>query len=171
MACYCNPSGKQDPLPVPLIRCYAEKITSNRDDIAQAHATTMFSAFHKVTVTGSFLLYMATTVCGGLLHPVLSQYQGCSPGQQPYAACCQLHVHSASDGQLAADSSLVATISSPSPVCLFCQLLATPQLCQFNTSLERSDDVLDKFPPSVAITEPLQQTSEYHSRAPPAASF
>ena len=131
----------------------------------------MFPAFHKVTVAVSFLLYTATTVFGGMLHPVLSQYQGCVPGQQPYAACCQLRIHSARDGQLAADNAPIAMLSSPPAVCLLCQLLATPQLCQFNTSLERSDDVLDKFPPSVTITEPLQQTSEYHSRAPPAASF
>ena len=130
----------------------------------------MFPAFHKVTVAVSFLLYTATTVFGGMLHPVLSQYQGCVPGQQPYATCCQLNVHSARDGQLAADKAPIAILPSPPAVCLFCQLLATPQLCQFNTSLERSDDVLDKFPPSIAITEPRQQTFEYHSRAPPAAS-
>ncbi len=130
----------------------------------------MFPAFHKVTVAVSFLLYTATTVFGGMLHPVLSQYQGCVSGQQPYAACCQLNVHSARDTQMAADNAPSAMISSPPAVCLFCQLLATPQLCQFNTSLERSDDVLDKFPPSIAITEPRQQTFEYHSRAPPAAS-
>ena len=130
----------------------------------------MFPAFHKVTVAVSFLLYTATTVFGGMLHPVLSQYLGCVSGQQPYAACCQLNVHSARDGQLAADKAPIAILPSPPAVCLFCQLLATPQLCQFNTSLERSDDVLDKFPSSVAIIEHVQQTSEYHSRAPPAAS-
>ena len=130
----------------------------------------MFPAFHKVTVAVSFLLYTATTVFGGMLHPVLSQHLGCLPGQQSYATCCQPRVQSARDSQLAADNAPSAILSSPPAVCLFCQLLATPQLCQFNTSPERSDDMLDKSLFPIAIIEPRQQTSEYHSRAPPAAS-
>ena len=130
----------------------------------------MFPAFHKVTVAGSFLLYTATTVFGGMLHPVLSQYQGCVPGQQPYAACCQLNVHSARDGQLAADNAPIAVLPSPPAVCLLCQLLATPQLYHVGTTLDQSDTLLDKSLFPIAIIEPRQQTSEYHSRAPPAAS-
>ena len=129
----------------------------------------MFPAFHKVTVAVSFLLYTATTVFGGMLHPVLSQHLGCLPGQQPYAACCQLNVHSARDGQLAADNAPIAMLSSPPAVCLLCQLLATPQLCRVGTTLDQSDTLLDKSLFPIAIIEPRQQTSEYHSRAPPAA--
>ena len=130
----------------------------------------MSPAFHKVTVAGSFLLYATTTVLGGLLHPILSQHQACALAPQTYAACCQLHVHSASDGQPAAVNCPVASLAPSPAVCLFCQLLATPQLCYFGTSFDRSDDVLDESLSPVAINQPRQQTSEYHSRAPPRAS-
>ena len=130
----------------------------------------MFPVFHKVTVAGSFLLYMATTVFGGILHPVLSQQPGCLPGQQSYATCCQPRVQSARDSQLAAGNAPNAIISSPPRVCLFCQLLATPQICQVGTSLDQANTSLDESLSSVAIIEPRQYTSEYHSRAPPAAS-
>ena len=130
----------------------------------------MFPVFHKVTVAGSFLLYMATTVFGGMLYPVLSQHRGCLPGQQSYATCCQPRVQSARDSQLATENTPSAMISSPPTVCLFCQLLATPQLCYFGTSFDRPDDLLDESRSSVAINQPLQPTSEYHPRAPPKAS-
>ena len=130
----------------------------------------MFPAFHKVTVAVSFLLYTATTVFGGMLHPVLSQQPGCLPGQQSYATCCQPRVQSARDSQLAAGNAPNAIISSPPRVCLFCQLLATPPLCYFGTSFDRPDDLLDESRSSVAINQPLQPTSEYHPRAPPKAS-
>ena len=129
----------------------------------------MFPAFHKMTVVGSFLLYMATTVFGGMLHPVLSQHRGCSPGQQSYA-CCQSLVQSARDSQRATENTPSAMISSLPEACLFCQLLATPQLCYFGTSFDRPDDLLDESRSSVAINQPLQPTSEYHPRAPPQAS-
>ena len=129
----------------------------------------MFPVFHKVTVAGSFLLHMATTVFGGMLHPVLSQHLGCLPGQQSYATCCQPRVQSARDSQLATENTPSAMISSPPAVCLFCQLLATPQICHVGTSLDQANTSLDESPPSVAIIEPRQSTSEYHSRAPPAA--
>ena len=130
----------------------------------------MFPAFYKVTTYSSVLLYIATTVLGGMLHPVLHQHAAGELAQQPHAACGHLHIHSVSDGQLAVVNSPIATITSPPSVCLFCQLLATPQLCHFGTSPDRSDDVLDESLSAVAISPPFQQTSEYHSRAPPVVS-
>ena len=130
----------------------------------------MFPAFYKMTTRGSILLYVATTVLGGMLHPVLHQHATTALNQQPHAACGHLHFQPAAERPLAVATSPIATVSSPPPVCLFCQLLATPQLCQVGTAADRSDDVLDDSLPSTAITQPLQRTSKYHSRAPPEAS-